>query len=67
MSWKDEPATSAQLVTIREYYAKAIGWNNAQALIMARKQNGMTKGQASEEIARLQALKAKGQWTGPED
>lgn len=67
MSWKDAPATSLQLVTIRDLYAKAIGWNNAQEKVMQMKKAGYTKGEASAEITRLHALKTHGQYTGPED
>lgn len=67
MSWKDEPASSAQLVTIRDYYARAIGWNEAQEEVLRMKKSGFTKGEASAEITRLQTLKMHGQYTGPKD
>lgn len=67
MNWREQPATASQLTTIRDFYATAIGWNNAQSLVMAKKENGMTKGQASEEITRLHNEKAHGRWTGPID
>ena len=67
MSWRDEPATSSQLVTIREFYARAIGWNNAQAKIGEMKKNGCTKGEASEELTRLIELKNQGKETSPKN
>lgn len=65
MSWKDEPATISQLTAIRDFYAPAIGWNEAQAKVMDMKAKGLTKGEASKEITRLHDLKIHGQYTGP--
>ena len=59
MSWRDEPATSAQFMTIREHRAHEIGWNEAQAEIDKLKQTGLTKGQASDIIAK--SIKSKEQ------
>ena len=66
MTWKDEPATSGQLTTIRDFYAREIGWNRAMGLVGEMKHNNITTGQASKEIARLYDCKAHGQPTGPE-
>lgn len=65
MSWRDEPATVSQMTTIRDFYAPAIGWNNATAKMMEMRKKGITKGEASDEIARLHTLKANGQYTAP--
>lgn len=59
MSWRDEPATSAQFMTIREHRAHEIGWNNAQAEIDGLKKTGLTRGEASDLIAK--SIKAKEQ------
>ena len=59
MSWRDEPATSAQFMTIREHRAREIGWNNAQVEIDGLKKTGLTKGEASDLIAK--SIKAKEQ------
>lgn len=67
MSWQDDPATPLQLTTIRDFYAKAIGWTNSMIRIKAMKDGGLTKGQASKELKRLHNLSVYGQWTGPED
>ena len=65
MSWRDEPATSSQLTAIRDFYATAIGWDNAMARVQLMKKSGFTKGQASDEITRLHEEKVYGRWTGP--
>lgn len=65
MSWKNQPATVAQMTTIRDFYERAIGWNNATTVVEAMRQKGITKGEASEEITRLHELKIKGQDTAP--
>jgi len=67
MSWRDDPATVSQMTAIRDFYALAIGYNNAVAKVMELRKSGYTKGQASEELTRLHDLKVKGQYTGPED
>lgn len=67
MSWRDDPATVSQMTAIRDFYALAIGYNNAVAKVMELRKNGYTKGQASNEITRLHDLKVKGQYTGPEE
>jgi hypothetical protein len=67
MSWQDEPATSAQLCTIREFYAREIGWNRAQSLVAEMKQAKFTKGMASKELKRLYNCKAHGWATTPEE
>lgn len=63
--WEKEPATSAQLVTIRDLYMRQIGWDRAMGAVHAMKDAGITKKQASEEIARLLDCKAHGRSTGP--
>ena len=66
MNWKNQPATSAQLTLIRDLYCYAIGWDRAMAKVHTLKDAGITKGEASKEIDRLQDLKAKGQLLGNE-
>ena len=65
MSWQDDPATVSQLTTIRDFYAPAIGFNNAWAITKEMAKKHYTKGEASKEISRLHDLKIKGQFTGP--
>ena len=60
MSWHDEPATSAQLTTIRDLYIHALGWNRAMGKVHELKASGFTKGMASQEITRLRSLKDQG-------
>ena len=67
MSWQDEPATSVQLTTIRDFYAREIGWNQAMGAVHSMKDAGITKRQASKEIARLYECKSHGWPTGPEE
>lgn len=66
MSWQDDLATSGQLTTIRDFYTREIGWNRAMGAVHAMKDGGITKKQASDEIARLYNCKAHGWPTGPE-
>lgn len=65
MSWRDEPASSSQLTTIRDFYSKAIGWSKANEKVKKMKESGISKGGASDEIKRLYELNTKGQWVGP--
>lgn len=60
MSWRDEPATQSQLITLRDLYWKASSYEKAQAAIQMLKIVGITKGKASDEIFRLQQKQANG-------
>ena len=66
-NWENDPATSAQLQTIRNFYAKEIGWNAASGAVQSLKDARISKKDASVEIKRLYECKSHGWPTGPEN
>lgn len=65
--WESQPATSAQLTTIRDFYMREMGYERAMGAVHSMKDAGITKKQASKEIARLYECKSHGWPTGPEE
>lgn len=63
--WRKKPATSSQLTAIRNFYATSMGWMKAQGYVHSLGVNGMTRGEASDELNRLHNEKIHGHETAP--
>ena len=57
MSWRDEPATIAQKLAIRNALDKRYGNRQAREIFDEMDVESMTKGQASDELKRIYELK----------
>lgn len=57
MSWRDEPATIAQKLAIRNALDKRYGNRQAREIFDEIDVESMTKGQASDELKRIYELK----------
>lgn len=57
MSWRDEPATIAQKLALRNALDKRYGMGEAGRIFREMDVEHMTKGQASDEITKLYKLK----------
>lgn len=57
MSWRDEPATIAQKLAIRNALDKHYGNRQAREIFDEMDVESMTKGQASDELKRIYELK----------
>lgn len=60
-------ATDSQYRYLRDLYAKAIGWSEANRWVQVLRVRDISKSEASKEIERLVNLKTHGQYTGPLD
>lgn len=61
MSWRDEPATSPQLTAIRDFYWESgMGYEKAMSKVHELKMRGITKGEASDKLAKLKEAHDKG-------
>ena len=55
MSWRDEPATVTQQLAIRNALDKRYGMFQAREIYDELTKDGLTKGQASDELKKLWA------------
>lgn len=53
MSWRDEPATVTQQLALRNALDHRYGTHQGREIYDELTQNGLTKGQASDELKRL--------------